>query len=314
MSVSHLDAFLGRAGGAVCRNPIFVIGSPRSGTTALARALGRHSELWTSHESYFMNSLYGRGRAEDAWRRDAEREQAPSWLKTEEVSRPEFLGWLGVGVNALYTSRSGGRRWIDQTPLNTLMVDDLADMFPGAVFVHIVRDGRHVVHSMANFLRKFEERDNAKRYVPTWATDFGEACRTWRTWVETASEFCRRNPQRTTTVVNERLSADPEAGFADLFRFLGVGREEGPSASFGAKRINSSFGEPSFGGPGVDEEGRRPSPATDRLPRWDDDRRTTFAEEAGDILVSSGLVGPDELHAWVAGAPLVGSASPSGNG
>jgi hypothetical protein len=304
VSLGHLDAFLGRSAGALCRSPIFIIGCPRSGTTALARALGQHSQLWTSHESYFLNSLYGGGRAEDAWRRDAEREKAPSWLKTEEVSRQEFLGWLGAGVNALYTSRSGGRRWIDQTPLNTLMVDDLADMFSGAVFVHIVRDGRHVVHSMENFLRKFEEREGAKRYVPAWATDFGEACRTWRTWVETATAFCQRNPERATTVVNERLSADPETGFADLYRFLGLGPEQGPITSFGAERVNSSFGE----------SGRSPSSAADCLPRWDDDRRTTFAEEAGDLLVASGLASPDELQDWVAGALHVRSTTACGDG
>lgn len=304
MSVSHLDAFLGRAAGGLCRSPIFIIGSPRSGTTALARAMGGHSQLWTSHESYFLNTLYGGGRATHAWRRDAEREQAPSWLKTEEVSHQEFLGWLGAGINALYTSRSGGRRWIDQTPLNTLMVDHLADMFPGAVFVHIVRDGRDVVHSMANFLQKFEEREAAKRYVPAWATDFGEACRTWRTWVDTAASFCGRNPQRTTTVVNERLLADPRAGFADLYRFLGIGWEQDPITSFGGGRVNSSFGAGAH----------RPSPDRDRLPRWDEERRTTFAEEAGDTLVASGLAGPDELRAWVEGSPLVGSTLPGGNG
>lgn len=275
MSLGHLEEFLHRAGDSLCSSPVFVIGSPRSGTTALARALGEHSRLWTSHESYFLNGLYGRGRAGDAWRRDAERKQAPSWVKTEEVSRQEFLGFLGSGVNALYTSRSGGRRWIDQTPLNTLMVDDLADMFPGAVFVHILRDGRHVVHSMGNFLRKFEERDGAREYVPAWASDFVEACRTWRTWVETAASFCARNPQRAITVVNERLSADPENGFTTLYRFLEVEREEGPIKSFGTRRVNSSFGEgrrdhPSSaeGLPGGTKRGGPPSPRRPGRPWW----------------------------------------------
>lgn len=79
MSLGHLEAFLHRAGDALCSSPVFVIGSPRSGTTPWPAGLGEHSRLWTSHESYFVNGLYGQGRAGDAWRRDAERKQAPSW-------------------------------------------------------------------------------------------------------------------------------------------------------------------------------------------------------------------------------------------
>ena len=69
----------------------------------------------------------------------------------EDVSREEFLASVGMGINALITSRSGGRRWIDHTPLYTLIVDTLAEVFPGASFIHILRDGREVVHSMLDF-------------------------------------------------------------------------------------------------------------------------------------------------------------------
>ncbi len=293
----HLQAFLDAAGEAICPSPIFVIGSPRSGTTALSRALARHSRLWTSHESYVLHRLYGDGRADQAWRRDAERVQAPSWLKTHGVSRPELLGFLGAGVNALYTSRSDGRRWIDQTPLNTTMVGELAEMFPGAQFVHMVRDGRHVVNSMSHFLTKFEDRPDARRYVPAWATDFDEACRTWRRWTETASAFCAGHPGRATTVVNERLSAAPEDGFAELYRFLGVEWEDGPIAAFTGTRVNSSFAAESPAGNGA---GAGP-PAPRPVPRWDAERRRIFTDEAGELMVSLGLVGAEELQTWLSG-------------
>jgi hypothetical protein len=273
------------AGVPVCERPVFVVGSPRSGTTALPLALARHSALWTSHESYVLHQLYGNGRATDVWRRNAERRSAPSWLKTEEVSREEFLRFLGLGINALYTSRSGGRRWIDQTPLNTLMLDDLALMFPGAQFIHILRDGRDVVHSMSHFLRKFENRPAARTYVPAWASDFGEACRTWRRWVEAASSFCGRHPERAVTVINAALAADPAAGFAAIHRFLGVEDEPGPARFFAEERPNSSFGSGRPEGNGF----------------WDADRRVAFAQEAGPLMLSLGLAGRDELRAWLAG-------------
>ena len=291
MDDPQLFSFLDRVGDAICPNPIFVIGSPRSGTTGLPRALATHSRLWTSHESYILNQLYGNGRAGEVWRSNAEREQAPSWIKTEGVSRAEFLGFLGVGVNALYTSRSGGRRWIDQTPLNTLMVDDLGDMFPGAQFVHMLRDGRRVVNSMINFLSKFQGRPQARKYVPQWATDFTQACRTWRRWTETANDFCTRKPERGTTLVNERLTADPEAGFAELYRFLGVQWEDGPVEAYMGERVNSSFARTPGG----------PSAAT-ALPEWTSEQRATFFDEAGELMIRLGLAEPDELKAWMVGS------------
>ncbi|MDQ4132907.1 MAG: sulfotransferase [Actinomycetota bacterium] len=279
----------------VCAAPIFVIGSPRSGTTALARALSDHRALWTSHESYVLHHLYGKDRAAEAWRRDADRQQAPSWIKTEGVSKQEFLAFLGVGINALYTSRSGGRRWIEQTPLNTLMADDLAAMFPGAQFVHIVRDGRQVVHSMNNFLAKFERRPAARQYVPSWAADFAEACRTWRRWTETGAAFCARHPDRAVTVVNERLSADPTDGFGELYRFLGLDWEDGPVDAFSGGRVNSSF---------VGAAIARPS--RQAPPTWDAERRAVFVEEAGELMLSLGLASWEDLQDWLVsdGAPV----------
>ena len=293
MAEEHLRAFLDRADDRMCAAPIFVIGSPRSGTTALSRALACHSALWTSHESYVLHQVFGEGRAAEAWRRDAERDQAPSWIKTEKVSRQEFLGFLGAGVNALFTSRSEGRRWIDQTPLNTLMVDDLGDMFPGAQFVHILRDGRLVAHSMSHFLAKLRGRPAARKYVPAWATDFTEACRTWRRWTETAVEFCSENPDRAITVVNEQLSDAPRSGFTDLYRFLGIEWEDGPVESFSGEKVNSSFA----GTPSASATGRT-------LPAWDPERRAIFVEEAGDLMVAVGLAEPDELKAWMTGEPI----------
>ena len=41
----------------ICPNPVFIIGSPRSGTSILAWALAQHSRLWTSGEVHILHSL-----------------------------------------------------------------------------------------------------------------------------------------------------------------------------------------------------------------------------------------------------------------
>jgi hypothetical protein len=262
---------------------VFILGSPRSGTSVLAWALARHSRLWTSGESHVLSYLYGGGRVEQAFQKAMEIPN--NWFADQGVGRSELLASLGVGMNALFTSRSQGKRWVDQTPGYTLMADVLAEMFPGAQFLHILRDGRRVVHSMVNFLRGQSEavRAELKRKGVTipWL-DFREACKTWRLYVERALAFCARHPSRCLTVVNERLVEDPEQGFQEVFDFLHVPREEAPAAFFRSNRINSSF--QGAGGP-------TPYRLSEPWAKWGLEQVATFREEAEPLLASCGFVG-----------------------
>ena len=271
----------------VCPSPIFIIGCPRSGTTALARALGEHSQLWTSHESYFLNGLFGDGRPAKVHRRQRARD-APGWLITEDVDRAEFLAYVGAGLNALYTSRSGGRRWIDQTPMYTLFAADLAELFPGAVFLHMLRDGRDVVESMMHFRAKFEDRPQARRHIPGWAADFDASCRTWTEYVTHAAGFCVDHPDRTHTVGNSRVATDPAAAVADVCRFLGIHAEDGPVQRLSAKRVNSSY-------VGSAAAARSAAGAS-----WTPPQRARFIELCGEAMIDLGLVDVADLERWQA--------------
>lgn len=274
----HLGKWLDADGVDLCQRPIFIIGSPRSGTTALASGLAQHSELWTSDESFFLHSLFGAGKVVNLHERMYNR-KAPSWLRTEGVDRSEFLGFLGLGINALYSSRSGGRRWMDQTPLYTQMVFELAELFPTAQFLHIVRDGRKVVSSMSAFLNKFKDRPEAVQYVPKWAYEFQEACVTWRDWVSIAESFRSDHPERCLLVRNERLLSDAAEQCREIFDFLDLPEEPEPAEYFGTNTTNSSFGSAD----------RRPAPG-DEWQGWDADRRKDFLDVAGETMVELGYL------------------------
>jgi hypothetical protein len=277
------------AGPGLCPNPVFIIGAPRSGTTILAWSLAQHSRLWTSAESDFLFHLFGNDHAGKAFRKATE-VAGDRWLKTEKVGRQEFLGFLGLGLNALYTSRSGGRRWVEQTPLYTMIVDVLGDLFPGALFLHILRDGRRVVHSMTHFLQQKAVVENKipGEFIGGWASDFREACRAWRRYTDRAMDFCAAYPDRSLTVINEQLVADPTAGFGAILRFLGVPYEDGPANLFRSRRINSSFHKGPSRAPAVHE-------LADPWQEWSPEQRRTFADEAGSAMVKYGLAGEKDL-------------------
>jgi hypothetical protein len=278
----------------VCANPIFIIGSPRSGTTALAHALGRHRELWVSKESYFIFQLCGNDRISQIWDHNMKRE-TPSWLRHENVGSDEFAAYVGLGLNALFTSRSEGRRWIDQTPAYTPMVNDLAAMFPGAQFLHALRDGRAVVRSMNNFEQSFDASHRARMTdeLPKWVHDLGHASHTWSAYVETAEDFAAAHPGRCLTVRNEELSSDPEAGFETIATFLGIDCDVHLARAYSGPRINSSF------------KARAERPPDDDFSGWDPPAKALFAELAGSTLVRTGYETDASLAAWVNAASAI---------
>ena len=278
---------------AVCRAPVFVIGSPRSGTTAMGHALGRHPELWGSKESYVLHDLYGGGRGERVWSHHWNRSN-PNLVRAENVERQEFLSFLGVGINAMYTSRSGGRRWVDPTPLNTPMVADLGDMFPGASFVHLVRDGRFVVRSLRRFRAMVEQVRGPvpEREMPKWTVDFAHGCRTWSEYVGTGLDFADAHRNRCLTVHHEELAADPRGTFTRILEFLRVAPDERPAAFIAGSRINSSF----------QRDPSRPDDA--EWSDWDAEQRETFAEIAGPTLLRAGYGSAEDLERWRASGRL----------
>lgn len=275
---------------AICENPILIIGSPRSGTSVLAWSLAQHPELWTSQESDLLFNLFGAGRLDQAFDSSESRPEG-TWLKEQGVSKADFLRYLGLGLNAMFSSRSHPRRWVDQTPVNTLLVEALAEMFPGALFLHILRDGRRVVNSMVNFaqaVRTEIRRDFiAAGYLPGWAMDFREACRTWSTFAGKAQAFCTQHPERGFTVTNEELVRDPQSGFRRVLEFLGAAEDAAPAAFFSSNRINSSFGA------------GQPAPLAGDLSqpwlKWTAEQNQIFFEEAGAMMIAAGLASEEEL-------------------
>jgi len=145
--------------------PIFVVGSPRSGTSILTWCLGQHPNIFPVPESNWLGQFainvqisYEIGSAR------ADR----SILSGMDIGSEEFFATFGDTINELIlahrkdldrkrkmTSPSSDLkgRWVDGTPEYSHHIRGLRKLFPGAVFVHIVRDVTSVIRSMLNFHR-----------------------------------------------------------------------------------------------------------------------------------------------------------------
>lgn len=262
----------------ICEEPVFIIGSPRSGTSVLAWSLVEHGDFWTSPETDFLFWLFGNGRLSDALTRSAARRDG-GWLSRLDLEQSDLVESMGLGVNALISSKSRGLRWVDQSPTYTLVARELAQLFPGARFLHIVRDGRSVVHSMVN-----------SGFGTDWAGDFTTACRTWARFVDTGTRFGWEYPDRCLTIRHAELVADPVGGFEEIHDFVHAPRRPGSAAFFSTTRINSSFQQH----PDRPETYVEPP---DPWTSWSSEQRVTFLREAGPAMEALGL--GRELHVGV---------------
>lgn len=179
--------------------PIFIIGCPRSGTTLLRMIIDSHPNISCGPETHFLVDLANM--TTKRWgpitRFGFDRNNWNARLR-------ELFGRFHTD----YMRTRGKRRWAEKTPVYTLYLDFVNELFPDAQFVHIIRDGRDVVGS-------FQERWGF------WAAALA-AIRVWSRHVRAAREFGRTVPgDRYRELRYERLVRDPEPTLRELFTFLG---------------------------------------------------------------------------------------------
>lgn len=253
---------------------VFILGSPRSGTSVLAWAIAQHADMCTGPEADFPYYLLrASSDLEQAW--ELAHRRADGWLAVNHVEKEEYLASLGFGIDQLFLSRSGGRRWVEQSPGNTLVAPKLATMFPNTQFLHIIRDGRAVVNSLIN--SGFHSRA---------AQDFRSACETWAHFVRKGLETNVLMPGRLLEIRHERLSEDPETVMREVQEFLQLEPSGAPARFLRTNRINSSYGNT------FPEDIRRPKPDS-VLPKapwrqWTRKQKALFLEIAHNTMIELG--------------------------
>jgi sulfotransferase family protein len=184
---------------------VFVVGSPRSGTTFLAGAVGSQPGFVDLGEVRPVKASIERWRA-------LPEERAARELRTtlERVRRLALVRDL---------------RPVEQTPELSFVVGAAVRAYPEATVLHIVRDGRDVVCSLLEkgWLRDRQGHDDVGRpygsYVRSWvelerreeferASEATRAAWAWRRYLSSARAGA---PQHTLELRYEQLAADPAA-------------------------------------------------------------------------------------------------------
>ena len=179
-----------------CR-PIFIIGSPRSGTTLLRLILDSHPNISCGSETHFLSQM--------------EQIVGRYWYTMQRFQFDKAYWHRKIAAffetfQSDYASSRGKCRWAEKTPEYTACVQFINDVFPDCQFIHMIRDGRDVVTS-------HRDRWGFRRALVS--------INTWRTYVETARTFGQTLPEdRYHELRYEELVDQPEQVMRRVFDYL----------------------------------------------------------------------------------------------
>jgi hypothetical protein len=243
---------------------VFLVGSPRSGTTWLQQLLLLHPSIATAGEMHVF--CEGVGALFDNHDGDDPHTGLSGW-----VTRPELVAAVRVLVDDLMTTlrdatRPAATHVLDKTPNHVPYAARLAEVYPDAAFVQIIRDGRDSVASAHDLW--------------SWSSDYAAPAQVAARWRDAVLD-CRTHLShlRYHEVRYEDLLADTTAGLARIYDVIGLPYDDDflrESAEFGRTPLNL-----------------RPSRTDVSARKWSDlplEMEREIYVAAGDLLVELGYV------------------------
>lgn len=182
--------------------PIFIVGSPRSGTTLMRSIVDAHPKIMCPPCETFLFRTLDQTFNGYIWK---------DHYRQLPFGRQELVRWLRFFVLELFGNLGiscGKIRWAEKTPSHALSVEFINEVFPDAQFVHVIRNGQDVIRSL-------EQK--------SWASKEAEAnTKSWLWHVNTCRTSSRKlEPGRYIEIRYEDLLDEPETVLKGLCSFLG---------------------------------------------------------------------------------------------
>lgn len=216
------------------RNPfLFVVGCPRSGTTLLQRMLDHHPQLAVAYDSLFIPPALRDAKEADPPVTGALVARIRNFHRFERLGLPaDVLDRLAPRcerfsdlVSAIYTEFAalhGKPLGGEKSPGYVRHMPMLQGLFPETRFIHLVRDGRDIALSLADWGRRKERPKGPARKYRLWAEDPLAVSALWWEYkvAKGRKDAAHLEDGSYTEVSYEGLVANPEVELERLSGFL----------------------------------------------------------------------------------------------
>jgi len=255
------------------REPVFVLGAARSGTSIVADMLRLGAGLPGSWEGHLFHVAYLLlGEVERLWgtvgppfehfardrRPDRDPERAVALFDVDELKRDVLRHFDGLCLQAY------GPRWLDKTPERHMLhaCPMLMGAYPAARFLFVHRNGIRVVES---------------RQITHPEMSFAEACADWAGITRDWLTHRRRLGSRFLPLAYEEVVAEPEATCRAIAGHVGLSEDDVPAMLdvMATRNISPTSDDPSA-----------PRRLSDTA--WSADQRKVFRSICGEAMTGLG--------------------------
>lgn len=192
-------------------NPVFVVGSPRSGTTVLGNVLSLHDKIGTGEESLFLLHLFRI--FSDLHKGDNRRKTRNLSEYIEEDDLLLNMQKFSDSIMDSLLQRKNKDIYLDHTPWYGSISGFIKLLYSDSKFIHIIRDGRQVVRSLGESYNKGF----------SWAgQSFEHRVKIWVSQVQNCSKMQQHFESDYLEVYYNTLHDAPLSLFNSIFCFLGL--------------------------------------------------------------------------------------------
>lgn len=233
----------------VLTRPVFIVGCGRSGTTILGKLLSQHAQLAYLNEPRHI------------WRHEP---QTDIWSENSNLNGGKLVltadDFSEVAATRIHTAFAvevriqGKHRLVEKLPINSFRIEFINRLFPEALFIHIIRNGIEVAHSIAelsdrkpwfgykeykwHLLVKYAIQKGYGSLVDLCTDNILRGMLEWRLSVLSALEgFNNLSDSRKLEIRYEDLIQDPLSICKSLENFIGV-KPDNEMQAFAVTKIN----------------------------------------------------------------------------
>lgn len=212
----------------------FIVGLTRPGTIWLQHAINAHPDACCKGEGHYTNALFpllGKAYADynkhiltDKARMEAAGISAANPGRTAAFSNDDvrFLMAIAAGLTL--------DRWVgeddvacigEKTPEHALNLESLTEIFPDALIIHVIRDGRDEAVSVYDYNLRLNPEGFTRKYenLSAFAEQFAG---NWTRAVGAARYFGRSHGESYLEIRSEDLHTEASPDVEKLCRFLGI--------------------------------------------------------------------------------------------